>query len=172
MDLSKYFARGDIIPSTDVVQKDGFIGAGCFAKVYLGFHTKLNHRVAIKRFSYDNEINSSDAKKIQEEFDAMKKVRHGANIVTLYGVLLDKTRQLELSLVMEYMVNKSLRNFQQKLKINKIAFPWTVQTDITSEIITGMSFLHANDVIHRDLKLDNILVGKNLEIKIADFGFS
>ncbi|XP_077991318.1 uncharacterized protein LOC144445585 [Glandiceps talaboti] len=163
--------KADIISNNLIVQR-GKIGSGCYADIYVGFYKKLNHKVAIKKFTYDAIRDEEDVKQLLGEFKAMKKVRHGDNVVTLHGIMVEYTTPIKASLVMEYMCNKSLRHFQKSLKEKEINFPWILRTDIVSKVISGMAFLHAQRILHRDLKLENVLVGNKMEIKIADFGLS
>ncbi|XP_041437714.1 protein kinase C theta type-like isoform X2 [Xenopus laevis] len=74
--------------------------------------------------------------------------------------------KLAACIVMEYASGNSLEKFIKrtgKLKMDAITF-------YTAEIICGLQFLHANGIVHRDIKLDNILLTGEGHIKIADFG--
>ncbi len=69
---------------------------------------------------------------------------------------------------MEYMKYGSLKKFARKLN----PFPDNLKIKMISEVIGGMHFLHNKKIVHRDLKLDNIFVGKEFSVKIGDLGFA
>ena len=91
------------------------------------------------------------------------------NIVLLYAVC---TSPLKRCLILEFMNEGSLRDYLQN-KFN--ALDENQRKFIRKEIVKGLHFLHQNNIVHQDIKSQNILinqVGEQLEIKITDFGFS
>ncbi|XP_041355435.1 tyrosine-protein kinase Yes-like [Gigantopelta aegis] len=105
--------------------------------------------------------------KFLEEAQKMHKLRH-AKLVTLIGVC---TLSEPIYIITEFMENGSLREFmrdsdnKQHLKLPEII-------NIAGQILDGMNFLSSQSYVHRDLRAANILVGSDLNVKIADFGLA
>ena len=125
-------------------------------------------QVAIKDYGlkYD-ELNVDDKMDIMEEFQLMKDLKH-TNTVRVYGFILHKG---SLALVMEYATRGSLKRFIQKKSLRSDVL---LQYHILLQIALGMRFIHAENILHRDLKPDNVLVFQDKTssfiLKIADFG--
>src|ERR1700730_15993025 len=132
------------------------IGRGGFGEVYVG---KWNyHTVAIKKFF----LSTTDNQLIQQEIDIIKNLR-SRYIIQFYGV-----EKYEGSIVMitDYAERGNLATV---LENPKIALSWSLRSKITNDIIKGLAFLHANHIIHRDLKSLNILMNEHYEAKLCDF---
>lgn len=71
-----------------------------------------------------------------------------------------------LSIMMEYCENGSLNNIRKKFG----KFPESLASRYMQQVLLGLSYLHDQGVIHRDLKCANILTTKDGHIKLADFG--
>ena len=96
----------------------------------------------------------------------MKKLSH-PRIVTCFGILQSEENYC---MVMELCVNGSLANFLAANQAETVN--WTKRIDFSIDIATGMNYLHKLGVIHRDLKLGNIVLDKYDRAKITDFGIS
>lgn len=101
-----------------------------------------------------------------EEFE--KEAKIGAelrfkHVVQLYGI----TPKAPYYMVMEYMPKGSLYDL---LRTGPLV--WENKIKLALNISIGLSFLHTKNIIHRDLKSQNILIGKNNEVKLSDFGLS
>ena len=96
----------------------------------------------------------------------MKRVAH-PRIVACLGVLQYKDNYC---MVMELCVNGSLDNYIAEHE--SVDVDWEQRTDFAVDIATGMNYLHKLGVIHRDLKLGNVVLDENDRGKITDFGLS
>ena len=151
----------------DYLIKDS-IGNGGYAKVYLGTHIPTKENVAIKVIDkeelFEEEINK---KRLLLEISILKKVRH-KNIIKLYEIM--ETPQT-IYLVMEYCNSGELFDFivsKDKLNENQAC-------SFYQEIIDALSYLHSQNIVHRDVKPENILlnrINRKINCKLIDFGIS
>ena len=140
------------------------LGQGTFGFVRLATHSLTGEKVAIKILDKEKILKEKDKDRLKNEIKILKKLRHNS-IVQLYGVIDTK---LSVNLIMEYCEGEELLdliNRRQKLKEMEAC-------KIFQQIISAIEYLSKNNVTHRDLKLENIIVDKNLKIKIVDFGLS
>eukprot|EP01101_Sappina_pedata_P012520 TRINITY_DN8633_c0_g1_i1.p1 TRINITY_DN8633_c0_g1~~TRINITY_DN8633_c0_g1_i1.p1 ORF type:complete len:176 (+),score=29.54 TRINITY_DN8633_c0_g1_i1:64-591(+) len=102
--------------------------------------------------------------KIQKEIWLMKKLVH-PNIVRYYGSIIKDCRA---DIFMEYISGGTISQMYKKFG----AFRLSVIREYTRQILSGLEYIHKNDILHRDLKGANILVDSIGTIKLADFGAS
>ncbi|XP_072958397.1 putative leucine-rich repeat receptor-like protein kinase At2g19210 [Typha angustifolia] len=143
------------------------IGKGGFGTVYHGY-TEDGSEVAVKLLS---ETSAQGQKEFLAEAQNLTKVRH-KNLVSLVGYCNDREH---LALVYEYMAQGSLHDHLRGKTGFGRAFSWRERLHIVLEAAQGLDYLHKGCkllIIHRDIKSSNILLGQNLEAKIADFGLS
>ncbi|XP_028807015.1 probable LRR receptor-like serine/threonine-protein kinase At1g51880 [Neltuma alba] len=144
---------------------ENVIGEGGFGKVYLGT-LQDGTKVAVKLLSKSSQ---QGFKEFQSEAELLMVVHH-RNLVSLVGYCNDGETK---ALVYEYMSEGNLR---QKLSdTNPCALKWNERLQIALDAACGLDYLHNGckpAIIHRDLKPSNILLGKNMQAKIADFGLS
>ncbi|XP_066919893.1 serine/threonine-protein kinase MARK2-like isoform X5 [Clytia hemisphaerica] len=139
------------------------IGKGNFAKVKLAKHLPTGREVAIKIID-KTQLNQTSLQKLFREVRIMKFLDH-PNIVKLYEVIeTDKT----LYLIMEYASGGEVFDYlvahgRMKEKEARAKF---------RQIVSSVQYCHQKHVIHRDLKAENLLLDADMNIKIADFGFS
>ncbi|VDK85701.1 unnamed protein product [Litomosoides sigmodontis] len=139
------------------------IGKGNFAKVKLAKHIPTGIEVAIKIID-KTALNPGSLHKLFREVKIMKQLDH-PNIVKLYQVMeTEKT----LYLVMEYASGGEVFDYlvahgRMKEKEARAKF---------RQIVSAVQYLHQKNIIHRDLKAENLLLDSDMNIKIADFGFS
>ena len=139
------------------------IGQGAFGKVNLGLNVLTGRVVAIKSFKKTPiEKFKHRMKKIQYETELMKRFNH-KNITKILEVFNDEEYML---IIMEYINGGNLFSFVKKRrklseKMSKFLF---------RQIILGIQHIHSKNVVHRDIKLENILIDFNNNVKICDFG--
>lgn len=139
------------------------IGKGNFARVMLSRHLPTGIEVAIKIID-KTQLNSNSLEKLFREVSIMKLLNH-PNIVKLYEVIeTEKT----LYLVMEYVNNGEV--FEYLVKNGRMKE--NVARQKFRQIVSAVQYLHSKNIIHRDLKAENLLLDSNLDVKIVDFGFS
>nr|XP_041567263.1 serine/threonine-protein kinase CST20-like isoform X2 [Taeniopygia guttata] len=136
------------------------IGRGGFGTVCMAVETATGEEVAIKKISLLEESNSEVC---LNEIQIMRGNKN-ANLVTFVdSYLVDE----ELWLVMEYMDGGSLHDVIRETHMaeGEIAA-------VSRECLQGLDFLHSKQVIHRDIKSHNILLGLDGSVKLADFGLA
>ncbi|XP_057483667.1 receptor-like kinase LIP2 isoform X3 [Actinidia eriantha] len=114
--------------------------------------------VAVKQF-YEHSYKRM--KQFMNEIEILTYLRR-PNIVTLYGCTSRKSQ--ELLLVYEYIPNGD------RAKDGSVS--WPIRMNIAIETASALAYLHASDIIHRDVKTNNTLLDKNFCVKVADFGLS
>ena len=147
---------------------DKEIGSGGFGKVLEGIHIPTGEKVAIKILD-KKKLNSDplNLKRVFFEISILKNIRH-KNIIKLYEVM--ETPQ-KIYLIMEYCQGGELFNYI----INKKHLTEIQSCKFFHEIIDALEYLHVQNIVHRDIKPQNILLdtlNNELTIKIIDFGIS
>ncbi|GJN01253.1 hypothetical protein PR202_ga18505 [Eleusine coracana subsp. coracana] len=138
------------------------IASGSSGDLFRG--TYLGVEVAVK-FLKTEHTNDSSKVEFLQEIRILRSVHH-ENVVRFYGAC---TKQRKYLIVTEYMPGGNLYDFLHK-KNNTLELPMILRMGI--DISKGMDYLHRNNIIHRDLKTANILIGSDQVVKIADFGVS
>ena len=144
------------------------LGEGSFSKVELAKHLTVGKEVAIKIIKLD-KINDKYVKEnLNREADVMSRLSH-PNVISLHEVCTFKNLYC---LVLDYCPGGSLVELMC-LSQNETGLKEDHCQRLFKQILDGVEYLHQRDVVHRDLKLDNILTNKEADhIFIGDFGLS
>ncbi|CAF4884102.1 unnamed protein product, partial [Pieris macdunnoughi] len=145
------------------------VGNGTYGQVYKGRHTKTGQLAAIKVM----DVTQDEEEEIKLEINVLKKYSTHRNIATYYGAFIKKSppgKDDQLWLVMEYCGAGSVTDLVKSTKGQSLKEEWI--SYICREILRGLSYLHSNKVIHRDIKGQNVLLTDNAEVKLVDFGVS
>ncbi len=141
------------------------LGQGAMGTVYLGVDPKINRQVAIKTLAYA-QIEPTELAEVKARFfreaEAAGRLSH-PHIVTVYDV----GEESDLAyMAMELLDGRDLSAYcdkKQRLKPLQIM-------QIGAQIAGALAYAHSRDVVHRDIKPANIMLGKDGQIKVADFG--
>jgi tRNA A-37 threonylcarbamoyl transferase component Bud32 len=140
------------------------LGKGAFGKVNLAIDRKSNELVAIKSLNKHYISDHSSKSKIMQEVAILKQIKH-RNIVCMKEHF---DTQNHFIFVMELCAGGDLLNYVRKRrKLNE-----NTAKVVFKQILEGLHYCHSNNVLHRDIKLDNILLDSRGEVKIGDFGVS
>ena len=141
------------------------IGQGATASVFLAQHTLTNMMCAIKMINLKDQMNSTiDKHKFLREIEIMKSIEN-VFIVKIYDYYMDDNY---IAIVMEYCERGTLLNLlmtKNSLDIAQICI-------IFSETVSALICLHKQGIIHRDIKLENILLDRNGHVRVSDFGLA
>lgn len=144
------------------------LGRGAMGIVYKGRDPKLDRLTAIKTIRFTDDFDEDQAAKIREQFyreaEVVAKLSH-PNIVTIYDVGED----LDLSyLAMEYLEGESLEGYARREQL----MPIRQTIDVTAQVCDALGYAHSHGIVHRDIKPANIMILKNGQVKVTDFGIA
>eukprot|EP01103_Thecamoeba_quadrilineata_P003861 TRINITY_DN13599_c0_g1_i1.p1 TRINITY_DN13599_c0_g1~~TRINITY_DN13599_c0_g1_i1.p1 ORF type:complete len:507 (-),score=90.12 TRINITY_DN13599_c0_g1_i1:67-1587(-) len=155
----------DVInPEDPTTMFKGFnkIGEGAGGEVYVAIRTKTKEKVAVKKI----ELRAATLKLLTSELVIMKALTHPNIVQYIDSFIKDE----QLWVVMEFIgagcLTKVIEQFETfPMKESHIAF-------CSNEIAEALKYLHHHNLIHRDLKSDNVLMSHDGSLKIADFGYA
>ncbi|KEH27004.1 wall-associated kinase-like protein [Medicago truncatula] len=159
------FTYSELQEATNNFDPSKELGEGGFGTVYFG---KLHdgRSVAVKRL-YEN--NYRRVEQFMNEVRILARLVH-PNLVSLYGCTSRHSR--ELLLVYEYVSNGTVADHLHGKKAKHGKLSWHVRMNIAVETASALKYLHVSDIIHRDIKTNNILLDAHFRVKVADFGLS
>ncbi|KAG5349649.1 negative regulator of the PHO system, partial [Termitomyces sp. Mn162] len=140
------------------------LGEGTYATVYKGRLKTTNEYVALKEINLDAEEGTPST--AIREVSLMKELKH-VNIVRLYDVMHSESK---LTLVFEYC-EQDLKKYMDTVGDRGALDPVTVRS-FMYQLLKGTAFCHENQVLHRDLKPQNLLINRKGELKVGDFGLA
>ena len=142
------------------------LGSGAMGAVYLARYIKNNHRVAIKIMSsaINSNASSSMVARFEREAEILKNLNN-PNIVRLFGI--GKFKGLRYY-AMEVINGETL----EAILLRKGAFSWDETIELGKQICNALQHAHDNGVVHRDIKLSNLMVTKQGVLKLTDFGIA
>lgn len=150
------------------------LGAGGMAIVFKAEDTRLKVEKAIKIPNHQCLSHPVIRDRFETEASTMAKLRH-KNIVIIYDII-DEEHKMDdddATTDIVYMVMEMLPGGSLKDRIDEFGplHPQQVIT-ATNAMLSGLGFAHQNNVVHRDVKVENMLVGPNDELKVSDFGIA
>ncbi|OII77337.1 protein kinase domain-containing protein [Cryptosporidium andersoni] len=165
---------GDIqISSKDFEILPTPLGHGRSSVVYNAIHKLSKQKVAIKDIYVGDEVHQTQ---LSEEINAWRLTSYCPLLVQFLGAYMKPFKKI-VCLIMEYMEYGSLydilyKNPKQSETEESYGIEEKYLKFIVIQIVDGLAYLHRNDRIHRDVKLNNILINKDGAVKISDFGIS
>ncbi|KAL0265575.1 UNVERIFIED_CONTAM: hypothetical protein PYX00_011287 [Menopon gallinae] len=140
------------------------IGEGTYGVVYKAREKRTGRIVALKKIRLNDENEGVPATTIRE-VSLLKTLKH-STIVNLETVLYKENK---MYLAMEYL-DLDLRKYIDGVRRSNKTVPGDVLRRFVQQILTAVDYCHSRAVLHRDLKPQNILVGRDMRLKLADFG--
>ncbi len=164
--IKVYVKRHNEIPPTtlDYYKFVKLIGKGAFGKVTLGVHKLTGKYVAIKTIDKSYMKDDYSRRKVFQEVYILKKIRHSC-VIRLLEVFESPKHFL---MVMEYAGGGDLLQYVKKRK----RLDEETSKAIFKQIVYGLGHCHCRSVLHRDVKLDNVLMDGEGGVKLCDFGVS
>lgn len=148
------------------IKQCGILGAGGFAKVYIGLDTVKGELLAIKEMSIENVTDVQTLNAIEEEFALLRSIRH-PNIINYHFFEHSKSQKV-CRIVMELLAGNSTMHLLQRFgPLTEI-----ILRKIARHLLHAISFVHHEGILHRDIKPANILVSHTGVVKLCDFGCS
>lgn len=142
------------------------IGTGAYANVHLGIHRKTGNKVALKIYLKEKLKDISRKKSVRREIKLMKRVSH-PNIAKLIDAIETDT---QVVLVLELVSGGSAHGFLKSKPNRQISEDEAKK--IFAQLINALSYLHSKCIAHRDIKLENVMLDSQGNVKLIDFGFS
>lgn len=162
-----YFTLRQIKAATDDFAYRNKIGEGGFGPVFKGVLPD-GKVIAVKQLSSKSKQGNRE---FVNEIGMISALQH-PNLVKLYGCCIEGK---ELLLVYEYMENNSLARALFGREDQKLHLDWQTRKRICLGIARGLAYLHEESrlkIVHRDIKATNVLLDKDLNAKISDFGLA
>ncbi|KAI6251314.1 Fatty acyl-CoA synthetase and RNA processing-associated kinase 1 [Erysiphe necator] len=143
----------------------GTLGEGEFGKVKMGWKQEGGVQVAIKLIRRDNVgANPSRLAKIHREIAILEGISH-PNIVRLHEMV---QTEKQIGIILEYASGGELFDYI----LNHRYLGDNAARRLFAQLVSGVGYLHNKGIVHRDLKLENLLLDRNCNIIITDFGFA
>lgn len=140
------------------------LGTGSFGRVHLVRSVHNGRYYAIKVLKKQQVVKMKQVEHTNDERKMLKLVEHPF-IIRMWGTFQDSKN---LYMVMDYIEGGELFTLLRKSQ----RFPNPVAKFYAAEVVLALEYLHAHDIIYRDLKPENVLLDRNGHIKITDFGFA
>ena len=149
--------------------KQDKLGSGSFGVVWLYAFRNSSFKTAVKQVEVDpkDKYAKRAVDKLEQEINLYAKLADHDHIVKYYGSVMNETEHV-FAICLEYMDRGSLYSLLHStgpLDIGKTKL-------FTRYILEGIAYLHSNQIIHRNIKCQNILLNSNGNVKLADFGTS
>ncbi|MBA0809297.1 hypothetical protein Gohar_024963, partial [Gossypium harknessii] len=162
-----YFSLRQIKAATNNFDSANKIGEGGFGPVYKGVLSD-GMVIAVKQLSSKSKQGNRE---FVNEIGMISALQH-PNLVKLYGCCIEGN---QLLLIYEYLENNSLARALFGRDEHRLTLDWSTRKKICLGIARGLAYLHEESrlkIVHRDIKATNVLLDKDLNAKISDFGLA
>lgn len=158
---------GDLATSDSVYYRktgnESVVGSGTYGKVYKAVHVYTGDKVALKKIRMEGERDGFPVTAIRE-IKLLQSLNH-TNVVKLQEVMVERN---DCFMIFEYLSH----DLTGLLNHPSFALTEGHKKDLAKQLFEGLDYLHKRGVLHRDIKAANILVSRNGELKLADFGLA
>ncbi|CAN6451528.1 unnamed protein product [Victoria cruziana] len=163
----RIFTYEELEKATDGFSASNELGDGGFGIVYYGVLSD-GRKVAVKRL-FEHSLNRVE--QFMNEIEILSNIQH-INLVQLHGCTTRNSR--ELLLVYEYVDNGTVGDHLNGSRAAEGCLTWTLRLNIAVKTAEALAYLHQlkPPIVHRDVKSSNILLDKNFDAKVSDFGLS
>ena len=144
------------------------VGSGGMARVYKAQDLALGRIVAIKMLHESLTGDQGFLERFQQEAHAAANLTH-PNIVTVHDIGQDRNHYF---IVMEYVDGQTLKQIVRQCNQTGHPMPISRALDLTIQICAGIGYAHRADLVHCDVKPQNVLVTRDDRVKVADFGIA
>ena len=145
------------------IEKD--LGKGTFGLVQLAKHKQTQNKVAIKHINLKTSKNQTPIQFITSEIESLKKLSTHKNIINLLNYKILSTKVL---LYFEYCFFGDLYSLLNQCDF----FSMRISFRYFTQLLSAIQACHKMNIVHRDLKLQNILISDTFQLKVADFGLA
>jgi serine/threonine-protein kinase len=156
---------GQTISHYKIVEK---LGEGGMGVVYKAEDTKLNRDVALKFLPGGFDASPVERARFEREAKAISALNH-PNIATIYDI---DDADGKKFIVLEYIAGGTLKSMIKELKSEDRELAVAEIIDFGIQIADGLSHAHQHQIVHRDIKSDNVMLTADGKVKITDFGLS
>ncbi len=153
-------ARGTAVGRYLVLDR---VGAGGMGVVFSAYDPELDRRVALKLLQAGDGARGAEGLRLLREAQALAQLAH-PNVISVYDV---GTVGDRVFMAMELVDGQSLRSW-----LKERPHGWQEVLALFRQVAAGVAAAHARDLVHRDLKPDNVLVGKDGRVRVLDFGLA
>jgi hypothetical protein len=150
--------------TTDFYGFGKVLGQGSFGKVRLAWHRLAGAKVAIKSYEKSRIKDAAQWQRVQQEIKLMERLNH-PYVVRLLETIENAKR---IHIVMEFAGGGNLCNYVKARR----RLPEPEARKIFLQILLAVEYMHSLGIIHRDIKLENVLFDSSRDMKLVDFGFS
>ena len=148
-------------------KKGDLLGQGAYGKVYAGLDTRSGIMMAVKEMTFTRD-SAKEVEELKNEIRLLRKLQH-EHIVQYFGAEIPaESEGCVIHIFTELMPQGSLTHMMKKFG----KFSEEMTCNYTRQMVSGLVYLHDNNIIHRDIKPANVLVNESGIVKLADFGAS
>lgn len=154
----------EVDPADVDVDHDSLLGRGAGGRVARGRHRPTGKDVAVKVVSVDDKAKRSQ---LVNDLGTLLSLPKSEHLLEFYGASYQKAQNC-VHIMLEFMDMGSLEDIKQKAHV----VPEMHLAITLEQVLQGLQVLHDSSIVHRDVKLSNILVNSSGAVKLADFGIS